>query len=531
MLDRRQIVRIRAKELRILDFLSYCSLFRLRTLTWATLIAIPSTLAFDFISSASSFSLTGQQIAIPQDLKNIRRDSDFPFASESSTVTNTIASNLTETELQQARKQFDFKSSPSISEQVIIDVATRLSEKDSQLDPQWLVAELKQADAVKKTQAFLSNQYGLNVNNLVDVLTFYYIASWQVVHHKIEDSPNEVVQAVRSQLTGTLSAIASDIPQDDSSRQELAETMIYDATLNASVYQSAQSSRNQATLNSISEQVHQTMLSQGIDMRKLELSSKGLSEVNSGQSATLSTPFSTPSTPETATVPPTKPNSSQTRSTATDSKIHGVYLQWVSTGTTMYTLHRILFTNGDILADLSLAPEDVDIAASKATSPKKWGRWRIEGGEYVIQWHDGENRWATDSGTFMPGVRAPNDLRLEGKFRSMSSISVPTPGFAAQVTSTWSDIELKGDGRFSKQGGMTTSGPNIGGGTVRPQSQSGRYRIDGYTIEFTFDDGRVERTGFFILGSRDMNPSVDEVKSFAIGNNTFTPVRDRDRRR
>ncbi|MGF1576538.1 MAG: hypothetical protein ACFCU9_11485 [Cyanophyceae cyanobacterium] len=208
---------------------------------------------------------------------------------------------------------------------------------------------------------------------------------------------------------------------------------------------------------------------------------------------------------------------------AGNTEVLGVYAQWLSTGMAMYARPRVLFASGDILKDMSLPPAEVSVAPDGSRNRSDWGRWEIRGNEYRIRWDDGsESNWALDSGTFFPVHPAPTGLRLDGRFRAMTTMSVAEPQGGQLTTAAWSQLTLSPDGRFVQGRGITTAGSNVAAYGIQP-NEHGEYHIDGHSIELRFADGTVERAGFFIVAARDYAGQQPDV--FGIGNTVFTRSR------
>jgi hypothetical protein len=166
-------------------------------------------------------------------------------------------------------------------------------------------------------------------------------------------------------------------------------------------------------------------------------------------------------------------------------------------------------------------PEDLDAAAERSADPTQWGRWKKSGGKYLIQ-RAGETKFREPDHAVL---RAPGktDEKLGATYENWSSQSYGTVG------GWWShaSITFTRDGRFSRAhtGGASRNGfgagavhaatayndegssvsivgPNTGGGTTRRSGSTaadreGSYRIDGYTLELHYDNGRVERRFFY----------------------------------
>ena len=187
----------------------------------------------------------------------------------------------------------------------------------------------------------------------------------------------------------------------------------------------------------------------------------------------------------------------------------------------------LLLNDGSAYENLRCPPDQLDVLTSRKREPLSWGRWRLSGGRYELQFpkQDGSmGAWNAPSMTTItrPGAKGQ---RLQGRYQHGSSFQIP--GGAGSVS--YHGIRFSADGRFetdnfSITGGTSgfgdaqiaagvvandegavssVSGPNFGGGSSRksnrPKSErTGRYEIDGYTLVLSFDNGTVERLPFFL---------------------------------
>jgi hypothetical protein len=92
-----------------------------------------------------------------------------------------------------------------------------------------------------------------------------------------------------------------------------------------------------------------------------------------------------------------------------------------------------------------------------------------------------------------------NDTRLDGVWRSAGFVQDVT-GARRSSASAIREIALHRDGRFesAQSGGASTGGVT----TAQQRGAAGRYRIDGYEIVFSYDDGRELRQ-FFAASSTE----------------------------
>ncbi len=153
----------------------------------------------------------------------------------------------------------------------------------------------------------------------------------------------------------------------------------------------------------------------------------------------------------------------------------------------------VLFKDGSFHESMPRALEEWDLPGSKKADPESWGKWKRAGkdGEYEMKY--GADDVVTISAAPVPPVQS--GVKLSGEYGiEAHKDDAKTPG---------SIVQFDGD-RF------TLKSPK---GTL-----SGTYRVEGYSIALSFDDGRTERRPFFFLPpeEEDDEPSIwfgDEVRS------------------
>jgi hypothetical protein len=181
----------------------------------------------------------------------------------------------------------------------------------------------------------------------------------------------------------------------------------------------------------------------------------------------------------------------------------------------------LLLRDGTVRRGVPVAPADLDVPRSKRMEPDEWGRWRRAGGRYEFAFARGSNTFSRKQGYVLESAaRVP----LTGRYEGASSYAIP--GGAAAWSS--SGVTFSADGRFSRDrsgGAGGTSGVGetavtavttyddegssasvtsgvAGGGSSRRTPDAGNrrgtYRVDGYTIILSYENGRVERAPFAI---------------------------------
>jgi hypothetical protein len=170
---------------------------------------------------------------------------------------------------------------------------------------------------------------------------------------------------------------------------------------------------------------------------------------------------------------------------------------------------------------------DLDVALTKRRDSANWYRWRQEGENLLLTATVGEHKGQTTTVSGAGSLTPFPPGALLGKtfqFMDVSAVGVRLErDYAFHRDGT---IDLHKSNLFA---GQTAPGANIGasgpgvaytGGpnaslivTGRPDNQHLRYKIDGYVLELTTDDGTVERQ--FIARFGDDN--ADDPHSIYIG--------------
>ncbi len=132
------------------------------------------------------------------------------------------------------------------------------------------------------------------------------------------------------------------------------------------------------------------------------------------------------------------------------------------------------------------------------------GRWRERGGgQITFISPDGKERQERT----LPGPRPAKPRQtLSGRYSSFSGVGGGGTGTTSVVA--WSGFDFAADGSVRVGGGSGSSTPKSdSNASVVTRStgkqKSARYTLDGYTINFTFDDGSVRKQLFYFMGSKE----------------------------
>jgi hypothetical protein len=152
---------------------------------------------------------------------------------------------------------------------------------------------------------------------------------------------------------------------------------------------------------------------------------------------------------------------------------------------------HVLFKDGTIYKDLNASPYDLDVKRSREAEPEKWGRWRYVGKQIHIQWNGSDKTEEWGESQWQATTPAKKTDRLDGSYSSQI-----TSGNGSVAGRSISGFTFTADGRFST-GNSTSVLAGIYSRSSQSKSLGGTYALDGYSIELRFDDGRVERKGFY----------------------------------
>jgi len=178
----------------------------------------------------------------------------------------------------------------------------------------------------------------------------------------------------------------------------------------------------------------------------------------------------------------------------------------------------------------ALPPSDLDVKASRRLEPDFWHRWKSSGDKILVRWADKRGRLADDwqpmTGTWAvrpwPGGRvAPVDYIAQNFAGSLATGGVYSKSlwrFGADGRFTTSAYVQAGSGSMAAQngfvagqtshqgpqGGQSSGFANGNGAVVTNQRNGadgsgnrGSWKLEGYTLELRYDNGRVARVFAF----------------------------------
>jgi len=197
--------------------------------------------------------------------------------------------------------------------------------------------------------------------------------------------------------------------------------------------------------------------------------------------------------------------------TAAAEEVQGIYLREKGSLAMLNFRYapQLLFKNGEVYTDIAVPLEDLDIAASKQAEPERWGQWRKEGDQVYFDLPEGEKKVKLYKNAVVP---AADNLQLEGVWsHQFASVSIDSQSsFVLERDIGFSANGIYATGKFTGGSGSGTGGTATGYSS-EGLSPKGTYRISGYTVEFTQQDGSVKRELFFFYPENDGSPDYETI--------------------
>lgn len=177
----------------------------------------------------------------------------------------------------------------------------------------------------------------------------------------------------------------------------------------------------------------------------------------------------------------------------------------------------ILFKDGRYFEVGDTALEDVDLAASRASEPVRWGQWRRVGTAFLLTNNKGQSRTLEPQRGRLFKAYPASAAPLRGAYRAVGGGGSSAMGGNVTIA-TSTVLNFSGDGRFTTD---LSSGAFGGGYAVGADRHGGgRYAVQNHTLTLTHADGRVERF-FFAYGSKGAAAQLDPSMIF-VGERPFT---------
>ena len=192
----------------------------------------------------------------------------------SSATSNAAGSDELAPRANQPYQAIAYSVDPAVRAEVINTYIDRAREIDA-AEGEELAQLFRDRDLIGETAQNL-RAYGLDINDLGDVITAYWAVNWGAVHQSGRPSVAQV-QGLREQFRTVLAGSQLTATTTVAERQKIADDMLIRLILIDGGVEQSLRENNAAQLQAISEYVHQSSLStMGIDLAVLDLTAEGL---------------------------------------------------------------------------------------------------------------------------------------------------------------------------------------------------------------------------------------------------------------
>jgi hypothetical protein len=204
-------------------------------------------------------------------------------------------------------------------------------------------------------------------------------------------------------------------------------------------------------------------------------------------------------------------------------KIHStiMHLEYeAGMGGAIYPVYNpyILYKDGSIYKDPVEGLNIFDAATSRTAEPKKWGTWKMSGTALNIYWPLEKPKYQNstwEKSSYYNIVPAKKSETLEGSFKTLTGGGNTALGGDVLVVAA-ATITFSNDGKFTlaKVAGVS-SGRDIWENTNSNADEAGYYKLDQYSIELKYNNGKTENRFFYFY--------PDSRKHFGIAGSVYMP--------
>lgn len=196
--------------------------------------------------------------------------------------------------------------------------------------------------------------------------------------------------------------------------------------------------------------------------------------------------------------------------------IEGWYFRAISGYPAAITFELVvLFKNGDYYEVGEEPVETLNIALSKSTHPKAWGKWKKSGAVfYLTNSQNKTHDYELGSGNWFPAFAYSPSLLLKKGYEKTSGGDYGN----GTVALTINKINFVDATHFTTGSNSGISTPNANAGKVT--SAKGSYKISAHSITFTYEGGKTV-TKSFAMGASG-SPAKPTNTMIFIGGDPFT---------
>jgi hypothetical protein len=357
---------------------------------------------------------------------------------------------------------------------------------------------------------------GLDHQDMADMTALYWVAAWEASHGIVgRETDPKLAQGARDQLARVYFANPATARMSDRDRQDVADTMLLQSIL-VEARMTVAAKTGPAMQKQMSDIIH-TEASRllKIDLRKVTLTAAGFAPATSA-SVAMNGPGQSPPQPAAESAPAAATSPAPYHQNW--ERVEGVYFRSYTTfgvgGMVISDFEPlVLFHDGSYYEVEGPAIEDMDLAASRRTKPRKWGRWAKSADGVALTNAKGKSsQYKLQGGSFFEAFPAEaGGNKLAAKYTRVSGGGNSALGGEMTIAAQ-TNLSFAADGRFMRASaaGAVGSGDMTGVATSAYSKAAGgigRYRIERHTITLTEPNGKTRRE-FFAFGSKKTPPQL-----------------------
>lgn len=180
----------------------------------------------------------------------------------------------------------------------------------------------------------------------------------------------------------------------------------------------------------------------------------------------------------------------------------------------------LLLKDGNIYKYIKVSPYELNVAASKQAEPDKWGTWKQDGKNIIVQFPEkGGMKTKTWEKNWHWARAASNNEKIKGAFKTIGGGGNTAIGGSSMIV-VGANIAFndKGQFTFEKYSGGSSYDFGVGVSTNAKKNTTGTYILSGYSIELRFNSGEVIKKLFYFY--------PDSKEAFGIGDDAYTPAKN-----
>ena len=175
----------------------------------------------------------------------------------------------------------------------------------------------------------------------------------------------------------------------------------------------------------------------------------------------------------------------------------------------------LLLNDGTIYKQIKESPYDLDVTTSRQSESTKWGSWKLDGKTLVVTLPQKNGAPKTDKWTknWFWAKAATTGEKIKGSYKTIGGGGNTALGGNAMIVVA-TNISFNEKGQFTLE--KTAGGSADATTTYAKKNTAGSYTLNGYSIEFKYNDGKVTNQLFYFY--------PDKRTTFGLGRSAYVPA-------